>query len=151
MASETRTPPMPAIAIEPQEWAELSAILREHVPGRRVWAFGSRATGLRVRRFSDLDLVVEGKLDFRRLALLDEAFDESRLPFKVDVTQMAWLTPEFRARIEPEMVLVQEPENALQLDPKLNKRTLETMCETAEGKEVHPGKNAAGLYRKLGI
>jgi hypothetical protein len=39
--------------------------------------------------------------------LLDEALDESRLPFKVDVVQAATLVPEFRARIEPERVLVQ--------------------------------------------
>ena len=98
---------MPSIAIEPWEWEELSGILREHLPGRKVWAFGSRATRQRMRRFSDLDLAVEGELTLARLAKLNEALDESRLPFKVDVAQMAWLTPEFRARIEPEMVLVQ--------------------------------------------
>ena len=31
-----------------------------------------------------------------------EALDESRLPFKVDIVDLATLTPEFRARIEPE-------------------------------------------------
>ena len=71
-----------------------------------MWAFGSRATGKRVKRFSDLDLAVDGELTLGELANLDEALDESRLPFKVDVAQMATLTPEFEARIEPEMVLV---------------------------------------------
>ena len=40
---------------------------------------------------------------------LREALDESRLPFKVDIVDLATVTPEFRARIEPEMVLVQGP------------------------------------------
>jgi uncharacterized protein len=97
---------MPPIAIEPWQWEELSGILREHLPGHKVWAFGSRATRQRMRRFSDLDLAVEGELTLGELARLNEALDESRLPFKVDVAQMAWLTPEFRARIEAEMVPV---------------------------------------------
>jgi predicted nucleotidyltransferase len=108
MASKTDIPMMPPIAIEPSEWVSLAAILSEHLSGRRVWAFGSRATGRLVKRYSDLDLAIEGKeLTLREAALLEEALDESRLPFKVDVVQLATLTPEFRKRIEPEMVLVQ--------------------------------------------
>ena len=107
MALEARVS-LPPIAIEPHQWLELSAILRTHLAGRRVWAFGSRATGRRVKRFSDLDLAVEGEpLALDESALLDEALEESRLPFKVDVAELARLTPEFRTRIEPEMVLVQ--------------------------------------------
>ena len=60
-----------------------------------------------MKRFSDLDLAVEGEvLPLGELALLDEALDESRLPFKVDIAELATLTPEFRKRIQPEMVLV---------------------------------------------
>jgi type I restriction enzyme S subunit len=110
--TETATPPKPLIVIEPHQWEELSSILAAHMPGRRVWAFGSRATGRRVKRYSDLDLLIDGgSLTFREAALLDEALDESRLPFKVDVVQMATLTPEFRARIQPELVLVQGRES----------------------------------------
>lgn len=110
MATETRASAKPPILIETQQWEELSSILKAHLPGRRVWAFGSRATGRRVKRFSDLDLLIDGdSLSFREAALLDEALDESRLPFKVDAVQITTLTPQFRARIEPELVLVQEP------------------------------------------
>lgn len=105
MGTDIRTPPLPPIVVQPHEWEELSGILRALLPGRKVWAFGSRATA---QRFSDLDLAVEGELDLRQLAKLEEALDESRLPFKVDVAQMAWLTPEFRKRIEAEMVLLQD-------------------------------------------
>jgi len=108
VATEIRASQKPPILIEPQQWEELSSILRAHLPGRRVWAFGSRATGQRVKRHSDLDLLIDGdSLSFKEGAFLDEALDESRLPFKVDVVQIASLTPEFRARIEPELVLVQ--------------------------------------------
>jgi predicted nucleotidyltransferase len=108
VASETATPPKPSILIEPHQWEELSSILSTHLPGRRVWAFGSRATGQRVKRFSDLDLLIEGdSLSLRDAAMLDEALDESRLPFKVDVVELSTLTPEFRSRIKPELVLLQ--------------------------------------------
>jgi len=107
MAREAQIPVMPPIMIEPREWELLAAILRTHLAGRRVWAFGSRATGRRVKRFSDLDLAVEGEpLPLGLAARLDEALDEAPLPFKVDVTELSALTPEFRKRIEGEMVLV---------------------------------------------
>lgn len=104
MATELRT--SPPVAIDPNEWQELCAILRAHVPYRRVWAFGSRATRQRLRRNSDLDLVVEGPEAGATLELLREALDESRLPFRVDVVSLEALTPDFRARIEPDLVLV---------------------------------------------
>jgi type I restriction enzyme S subunit len=107
MATDLKIRPLPQIVIEPHEWEELSAILERFVPGRKVWAFGSRATGRRVRRFSDLDIALEGEeLALDSMAMLREALDESRLPFKVDVVQTATLMPEFYARIEPERVLV---------------------------------------------
>lgn len=109
MATEPKHPSMPPIAIEPHQWQELSEILRARLPGRPVWAFGSRATGVRLKRFSDLDLAVGGgRLSLSEAAILDEALDESRLPFKVDIVDLATVSPEFRARIEPEMVLVQD-------------------------------------------
>jgi predicted nucleotidyltransferase len=109
VATETTISSKPAILIEPHQWAELSSILSARLSGRRVWAFGSRATGRRVKRFSDLDLLIEGEsLSFREAALLERELDESRLPFKVDIVDSSSITPEFRARIEPEMVLVQE-------------------------------------------
>lgn len=109
MTTETPNPPLPPIVIEPHQLQELFAILEAHLPGHRVWAFGSRATRRRVKRFSDLDLAIDGnELPLRKIAILEEALDESRLPFKVDIIDLASVTPEFRARIEPEMVLVRD-------------------------------------------
>lgn len=108
MTVDVKTRLVPPIVVETHEWEELSDLLERYLPGRMIWAFGSRATGLRVRRFSDLDIAVGGEeLPFDEMAMLREALDESRLPFKVDVLQLAALTPEFRARIEPSLVLIQ--------------------------------------------
>ncbi len=42
-------------------------------------------------------------------------------------------------------------ENALPFDLKPNKLTRQTMRKSRQGHEVHRAKNAADLYRKLGI
>lgn len=42
-------------------------------------------------------------------------------------------------------------ENALPFDLQPNKLTLETMRKTALGEEVHEARDAADLFKKLGI
>ena len=42
-------------------------------------------------------------------------------------------------------------ENAFTFDLKPNKLTRQTMRKTAQGREVHRARNAADLFRKLGI
>jgi len=90
------------------ELEQVRAILKKHIPGRMVWAFGSRATGGRMlKRFSDLDLAVEGKLTWPERAALADDFEESPLPIKVDVVELALVDADFRERIEKDFVVVQ--------------------------------------------
>ena len=110
VSTEAKNPATPPIVIQSHEWGELSAILQKYLPNHKVWAFGSRATGCRVKQYSDLDLAIEGEaMTLLKAALLDEALDESRLPFRVDVVELSHTTPEFRARIKPDLVLLHEP------------------------------------------
>lgn len=76
-------------------------ILARHVPGLEVRAFGSRVTWT-AKEHSDLDLVIVGdeKLDFKTIARLQEAFDESDLPIRVDVLDWNDISPEFQRIIE---------------------------------------------------
>ena len=94
--------------------AEVRRLLRAHLPGCRVCAFGSRVTG-KARRFSDLDLAVmtEMPLDWRALETLKDAFAESDLPFMVDVLDWAITAETFRRAISPQLVMVQEAVDAL--------------------------------------
>jgi predicted nucleotidyltransferase len=98
----------PQVTLQPDECEIVAAILRKHVPGRAVWAFGSRATGKRVKRFSDLDLAVEGRLTAAESCGLADDFDESLLPIKVDVVELDGMSEEFRRRVEKDFVLVQK-------------------------------------------
>lgn len=91
----------------------LLGILRMHVPGRTVWAFGSRVTG-KAKPFSDLDLAVMGEvpLSIDTLAALNEALAESDLPWKVDVLDWASTSAAFRRIVEAQHVVVQEAAHA---------------------------------------
>lgn len=60
-----------------------------------------------MKRFSDLDLAVEGTLTWAQHADLTDAFDESLLPIKVDVVALDTVTADFRQRIEPSFIPVQ--------------------------------------------
>ena len=86
------------IILSAEELAIVRAILNQWLPpGYRTFVFGSRATGVRLKPWSDLDLVIEGPapLSFEVTGQLREAFDESLLPWKVDVVDRCSVSEEF--------------------------------------------------------
>lgn len=90
------------LALTASELAQVRAILAAHLPPDvRVDVFGSRAKGA-AKPFSDLDLVLEGDapLPLSLLAALAEAFDESALPWKVDLVDRLAVTDAFGAIID---------------------------------------------------
>lgn len=66
----------------------------------KAWVFGSRATG-RARPYSDLDILISSPapLDWRARADLQDAFEASNLPFRVDVVEEARLAPTLASRV----------------------------------------------------
>ena len=83
------------LSIEPHHLALVRQILARLLPGREVWAFGSRAGGGAhpPKPWSDLDLAVIGAhaLTLDEQAALAEAFSESDPPWRVDVVDWATL------------------------------------------------------------
>jgi predicted nucleotidyltransferase len=77
------------------------ATLARHVPDREIRVMGSRATG-RAKPFSDLDLVIMGDepVELGTMGQLREAFDESSLPFAVDIVEWASASDGFRRIID---------------------------------------------------
>lgn len=56
--------------------------------GAKIFCFGSRARG-DFRKFSDLDLMVEGDSNLSSaVGELEEIFEESDLPIKVDIVEL---------------------------------------------------------------
>lgn len=96
------------IDLRPDHLEIVRCLLREHVPGCEVRAFGSRYKGT-ARNASDLDLAVVGteRLLPRKIAQLKEAFEESTLPMRVDVLDWHAITPEFQRVIEVGFEVIQ--------------------------------------------
>lgn len=84
------------------------ALLAKRLPDIEVRAFGSRVTG-RARSRSDLDLVVVAGAPVPALALaeLRADFEESDLPFKVDVVEWRDLPGSLRDEITNTAVKIQ--------------------------------------------
>ena len=98
----------PLIDISPENWRIVRDILQRYVPDREVWAFGSRAKWT-AKEFSDLDIAIIGDkpLSIALTADLREAFQESALPFKVDIVDWANITSSFRQVIQAAKIQIQ--------------------------------------------
>lgn len=97
-----------SLDVHPQHLAIVKEILRQHLPiEAKVWAFGSRATAT-ARKNSDLDLAIDmGKpLDIAVMAAIVTAFEESGLPYKVDVIDWNTVSDDFKQRIANDRILI---------------------------------------------
>jgi len=80
----------------------IDGILKEHDLQGKVRVFGSRvAGGKQLKPYSDLDLIVDVPLNLSQLGRLRSDFEESDLPFKVDISIKQNLTPEMLQQINP--------------------------------------------------
>ena len=76
-------------------------IIEKYASNCDVLAFGSRYKGTHWKH-SDLDLAFSGEkeLGYLRIAELKDAFEESDLPYSVDVLDYKAVSPNFRAIID---------------------------------------------------
>ena len=86
------------------------ALLASHLPNTTAWVYGSRVKWT-ARPESDLDLVVFARPEQSgRVSDLREAFEESNLPFRVDLFVWDDVPEQFRKQIEVEHVVLVERE-----------------------------------------
>ena len=89
----------------------LEGILRAHVPGVEVWAYGSRVSG-HSHGGSDLDLVLRGpdleEIPIGQLVDLEEALRLSTIPFLVEARDWARLPESFQHEVERDFVVLVE-------------------------------------------
>jgi type I restriction enzyme S subunit len=86
--------------LPPDQQQIVMDILAALLPDREVRVFGSRVKGTS-KPYADLDLVIMGDepVDGKTLRTLKEAFDESNLPYQVDVVEWARTGESFRSVI----------------------------------------------------
>ena len=94
------------VDIRPDQLEIVQDILLKHLSaGVKVWVFGSRANWT-TKDSSDLDLALEGesKLSYKVLGALKDAFEDSALPYTVDVVDLNGIGDSFRQIVESQRV-----------------------------------------------
>ena len=96
------------LAVRERDLAMVREILGRELPAAaRVWVFGSRAHGTD-ERGADLDLAIDAARPLSRAEThaLANAFEDSDLPYRVDIADLAIVGESFRAVIERDRVLL---------------------------------------------
>ena len=100
------------IAVTPEEEGIILGIIAEFAPECEVYAYGSRVKGTH-KEWSDLDLafVLPGgaNMPFGQRGDLREAFGESDIAFRVDVTDYNEAAADFREIIDRSRVKIYGP------------------------------------------
>lgn len=97
------------IDIQSQHKKIVLHILQKHLPeNATVWVFGSRAHKKAKKKYSDLDLAIDinGLLSLQMLADLIHDFEESALPYKVDIIDWNNISDSFKHTIDQNRVLL---------------------------------------------
>ncbi|MCK4691645.1 MAG: nucleotidyltransferase domain-containing protein [Desulfuromonadales bacterium] len=96
------------IDLTPQELEIVKTLLKVYLPYCEVRVFGSRVT-MMAKPYSDLDLVAvaDGRIENERMSELREAFEESDLPFRVDLLDWSRISEEFKVVIEKKFQVIQ--------------------------------------------
>jgi len=93
--------------VTPKEFIIIKDILEKYLQDDgKAWVFGSRAKSSSLVG-SDLDLAIEcqDKVALKLLSQIKIAFEDSRLPYRVDVVDMKAVKPYFKELIKDEMVV----------------------------------------------
>ena len=82
-------------------------ILKKYVPENEVRVFGSRLTD-KAKSYSDIDIAIVGKskIDRQTMIRLKEEFENSDIPFRVDVLDWHRISDSFKKIIEKEYVIL---------------------------------------------
>ena len=97
------------MVIDEKNLEEIKQILKRLIPDCEVRAFGSRVSG-KSKPTSDLDLVIihEEPLATQRRILLKEAFEDSRISFRIDFIEWIKVSSSFQAMIKDQMEIIQQ-------------------------------------------
>lgn len=97
---------IPTIDVTADQRKLILDLLDKYLPNVMVWVYGSRVKGT-TRAHSDLDMVVFTSQGQKTgVADLKEAFEESNLPFRVDLFCWDEVPERFRETIQKEHVIL---------------------------------------------
>ena len=110
------------IDLTPNQRKAVAELLKRYIPDTEVWAYGSRVKFSSTPK-SDLDLVAFATPEQKRaISNLKEAFEESSLPFRVDLFIWNEVPEQFHKNIEAERVVFQKKNENRWLWKRVEKR-----------------------------
>lgn len=94
------------IDLEPKYLEFVKKTVSSHLKDYRLYMFGSRVKGT-AKPYSDIDLAIDSKeLTSNIKSALEFDFENSLLPYKVDIIDLNNISSEFKAVIENNLVRV---------------------------------------------
>ena len=93
------------IGMEQHHWRIVQEILKKYP--YTFYAYGSRAKGTQ-RPTSDLDICFMGSIPYAVQAHIEEDFEESDLPFTVEVADFNLMPEDFKRTISKDLVFIQQ-------------------------------------------
>ena len=99
------------IALSPDHLRIVLQEIQQHIPSATVWAFGSRVKGSH-RPQSDLDLAIlcDKETARKNLPQLNDALDESDLPFRVQTLDFHRLPQHMQDNIQQSFIVLYQSE-----------------------------------------
>lgn len=98
-----------SIDLEPRHLKKIRSIFARHLPYKKVWAYGSRVKWT-ASNTSDLDCVVFGATD-SEIANAREEFDESDIPFEVQLLDWDNIPEDFKENIKKGYFILRNDED----------------------------------------
>jgi len=106
------------ICVSESEMKIITDILRSHISHGEARAFGSRYKRV-FKYYSDLDIAVvqydKKSMPIMKLAEIREAFEDSELPYRVDVLDYWGISSEFQAIIDAGYEVIYKDEKRLDM------------------------------------
>ena len=98
------------LCLEKCQLETVQRILNAHFEGLEVDAYGPRVTGVDLTPESALNVVVvsEKPIPVEEMLVVEKAFADRNLPFRVDVVDWAKLTESMQKSIKKEHIVIQE-------------------------------------------
>ncbi len=95
--------------MDDEAFAYIKSVLREYLDGGKntAFLFGSRATG-EAQKYSDFDIGIEGKpLEAMTWFNITEEFENSNLPYIVEVVDFNKVSEEFRQEAKKKIIPIE--------------------------------------------
>lgn len=131
------------VDIRPDHLRIVRNVLREYLPPNvNAWVFGSRANWTATDS-SDLDLALKGdsRLGRKTMGALEDAFEDSSLPYTVDVIDLNRISDSFRRIVEAQRVPFPVAQDSG--EARISRRRVHTSDVATATIEQKPSRNGA--------